>query len=107
MCKTGIGLTPWHPYLDTSTWRFPVHSWDCDDVSQIMVYNLVLDSDHIVIVGSYPYVTLGHGLTGEVVGHEFFGTHRVIHNLQKLPGWDKGRVHVNQVIRKGSVIGFA
>lgn len=34
--------------------------------------------------------TWGHGLTGPVIEHGFFGTSRVLFELERFPGWQDG-----------------
>lgn len=37
-------------------------------------------------------VTLGHGLTEDVVKHEFWGTKLVVDRLKQFEGWEEGQV---------------
>ena len=55
------------------------------------MYNLVLPSIHIVYAEGFECCTLGHTYTGPVIGHEFFGSERVIDALKRLPTWASGR----------------
>ena len=80
-------ITPWHPILRNGKWVFPADLVPLQDRLIDTVYNLVLDSGHIVDVEGYQCVTLGHGFQEPVVKHEFFGTQAVIEDLKKLPGW--------------------
>lgn len=85
-------ITPWHPVRDADgTWYFPAERHGSFDCCVSTVYNLVLNRDHIVIVEGVEAITLGHGLTGPVVGHEYFGTTAVIEDLNKQPGMEHGR----------------
>jgi hypothetical protein len=101
-----LPITPWHPIIVNGEWVFPMLYNYCKgaDITSIpvdTVYNLVLDSVHIVTINGVDACTLGHGFTGEVIGHEFYGTQRVIDDLQKFPGFADGLVHLmseNQVI---------
>jgi len=89
----GLQLTEWHPVLDGSgKWRFP-HILGRRVARRCgSVFNLVLASEHVAIVGGVPCATLGHGLRGPVVGHPFWGTNAVIELLRRQPGWEAGRV---------------
>ena len=40
-------------------------------------------------------ITLGHGMKGAVLEHEYLGTERIIGDLKTLKGWDKGEVNVD------------
>jgi hypothetical protein len=83
-------ITPWHPVRVDGTWRFPADIVGYSDRIMPTVYNLVLDSGHIVYAEGVEACTLGHGFTEPVVAHPFFGTERVIEDLRKLPGWSVG-----------------
>merc|ERR1711898_36446 len=56
------------------------------------VYSLVLASGHTVMIGGFECVTLGHGLEGAVVGHAYLGTAKVVEDLERFEGWQRGLV---------------
>ena len=56
------------------------------------VYSLVLESGHTVMIGNFECVTLGHGLDGAVVGHPYLGTAKVVDDLKRFEGWQRGLV---------------
>ncbi len=86
-----LWITPYHPILFEGRWRFPADiAFYCDRLMPV-VYNLVLESGHIIDVNDFLCPTLGHGLTEDLVKHDYFGTHKVIDDLKKLPGWAFGR----------------
>ena len=37
-------------------------------------------------------VSLGHSYKGKVVEHDYFGSEKIINDLQKIKGWEKGAV---------------
>lgn len=37
-------------------------------------------------------VTLGHDIQGPTVGHEYFGTSKIVKDLMQLSGWEKGMI---------------
>jgi len=90
------GVTPWHPCREVlangsySDWGFPA------DIQQFAarplrtVYNLVLDSGHIIESGTYQFVTLGHGFQEHPLKHAFFGTDACIKALEEQPGANQG-----------------
>ena len=89
-------ITPWHPIINpimkgNKAWVFPADLVPLQDRLIDTVYNLVLDSGHVVDVEGYECVTLGHGFQDPGVKHDFFGTQAVIGDLKKLPGWSSGR----------------
>ena len=87
----GLWITPYHPIFYESRWRFPVDIASFVDRLMPVVYNLVLENGHVIEVNDILCVTLGHCLTYDVVKHDYFGTHKVIDDLKKLPGWSEGR----------------
>ena len=81
-------LTPNHPYLVRGLkphFVWPRETSDIIEVSSPYVYNMVLDHDHIAMIGGVPCVTMGHGFTetavmnmcyggANVVAHRYFGS---------------------------------
>jgi hypothetical protein len=56
-----------------------------------IVYNLVLESGHVIDVEGTLTVTLGHEFTEEGVKHEFFGSRqRILESLKEQPGYSVG-----------------
>lgn len=101
-------ITPWHPVWNskTSSWMFPydlVQSGIGKIVTEYVtsVYNLVLESNHSVLIDGWSGITLGHGASGAVLNHSYLGTDAVIRDLMNLEGWDKGHVILTnkQIIR--------
>jgi hypothetical protein len=93
----GLLVTPYHPLRleDTGKWTFPcdlapVVSRACDSV-----YSFVLNEGHVMLINGVQCVSLGHGMEeDEVVRHPYFGTRKVVEDLSRMPGWDKGRVEL-------------
>jgi hypothetical protein len=95
-------VTAWHPMRgDTGQWVFPCEVEGAETVagSCDAVYNFVLDRTHEVTVGGRDLVTLGHGLTGPVVAHPYFGTREVIEDLGMSSGFSKGLVRLVGTVR--------
>jgi len=89
----GLEVTEWHPVLDgRGRWRFPVMLGERVLRPCAAVFNLVLERGHVIDVNGVRCVTLAHGLTGEVVGHPYWGTAAVLRDLQAAPGWQAGHV---------------
>jgi len=64
------------------------------------VYSLLLASQHTITIQGIEAVTLGHGISGDVVGHSFFQSFdRVKTALAKLNSNNDGLVEVNGVQR--------
>jgi uncharacterized protein YegL len=88
-----LEITPWHPVRMNNTWAFPAY---LDEVYKFMgtVYNLILDNGHTVFIEGIECVTLGHNFEGEVIGHNYFGSQKVINDLKKFPGWNNGFIAI-------------
>ena len=91
MCQIGtLFITPWHPIQQDGEWVFPCDVVPLTHMELRTVYNVLLDSGHILDVEGVLAVTLAHNFTGSVVEHEFFGTSKVVRDLEKVAGWDVG-----------------
>jgi hypothetical protein len=91
-------ITPWHPIRVNGKWYFPKeYSPDTyDEYVCEYVYDYVLDHGHIVTINGIECVTLAHGFEGDVIEHPYFGSVRVIEDLQKMPGWHNGHISINK-----------
>lgn len=89
-----LGITPWHPIkkVNESQWKFPIEiSQPHNNIKNNIVYNLVLESGHIILSNGYECVTLGHGLQSNIVKHDFFGNN-ILTYLKKAKGWSEGYI---------------
>ena len=96
----GLVITLKHPVFIDSRWQRP----EALSVARVpsaagMVFNVVLDRCHVLLVEGVVCVTWGHELIGEVVEHPFFGTGRITRELAGLPGWADGRVDIAGCLR--------
>lgn len=68
-----------------------------------VVYNLVLDSNHIVNVNGIDAICLGHNYQEGILKHEYYGSQKIIDDLKKISGWDNGMIEIRQaaIERKG------
>jgi len=100
----GMFATPWHPVLVNGEWKFPASIGRIETCACDAVYNIVLDTDHILCIGGVWTVSLGHELQGEVVSHPFWGTRKVLDDLMKMTGWSSGKILLrpNSVVRDAS-----
>ena len=94
LCLYGsLRITPWHPIHVEGEWKFPaVLPQTVHEHSSTTVYNVVLESNHMLYVNGIICVTLAHGFQGPIVKHEFFGTDAILRDLKKADGWDVGHV---------------
>ena len=53
------------------------------------MYTFVIEKCHILLINSVPCVCLGHNIHGPVIGHDYFGTNRIVQDLARFPSWDK------------------
>ena len=89
-------ITPWYPVRIKGEWKFPENinvskERDCEKI-----YSFVLNKNHIIYINNIQCITLGHGIqNNNVVTHEYFGTRKIVSDLQKNPGWAKGIVKLN------------
>jgi Hint-domain/U-box domain/von Willebrand factor type A domain/VWA / Hh protein intein-like len=100
MCTYGtLCITPYHPILVNGTWTTACQFGPSVSMYMPTVYNLILDQGHVVNANSVLTCTLGHGMTGPVIGHDFFGNKtRILAAVSKQPGFAEGRpVYVNLV----------
>ena len=65
-------------------------------VKSSVVFNLVLESTHVVVVDGIECITWGHNFKGNVVEHEFYGSRNVVDALSRLPGFDQGYVLITR-----------
>ena len=48
------------------------------------MFNVALDRGHTLLVSGIPCVTLGHGFQEDIVRHPYYGSERVLLDLQRL-----------------------
>ena len=90
----GLQITAWHPILHENEWKFPCQIVQPRLIHMPIVYNLVLDSIHIVEVNGTPAICLGHDYEEGILKHEYFGSQRVVDDLKKSAGWESGIVEI-------------
>jgi hypothetical protein len=90
----GLLVTPYHPVKVNGEWKFPTDVADVEMKECEAVFNLVLDKNHSININGVEAVTLGHDFKGPVVGHEYFGSQKVINDLKNTEGWKDGIVFV-------------
>jgi hypothetical protein len=105
---TSLSLTPYHPIVETKKfkWTFPI-SLNAPQIRKCEgVYTVVVQNRFPIIVQGFTYATLGHGITGEVIGHPFFGTGRVINDLKKFNTYSYGFVNLEKTNykREGGIV---
>jgi Mg-chelatase subunit ChlD len=97
MCNiNNMLITPWHPIIINNKWVFPINIAPEENIKLDCVYNLVLESDHIVLINSTPVVTLGHNFTDEIVAHPYYGSQKIIQDLSQMNGWNDGIITISK-----------
>ena len=99
--ESGLKITPYHPIRLNEIWKFPINIKEPSHCQCSAVYNFVLENNHIMIINSIECVTLGHNFKGDVIGHPYYGSRRVICDLKKSQTWPYGIVviHPDDTIR--------
>ena len=90
--ETGLKITPWHPILTPSGWKFPSELKKSNIENCESIITFVLENNHVAFINDYPCITLGHNFKNEVLEHYFYGTEKVIECLEKMPGFKNGHV---------------
>ena len=93
----GLGITPWHPVRMEGKWKYPCELSEPTEVDCVAVYSFVLEKtyEEIIIVNNIECATLGHGYTGDVIGHPYFGSNKVREDILKMQGWGTGFVELS------------
>jgi Mg-chelatase subunit ChlD len=99
MCKiSDMLITPWHPIISNGQWVFPINVAEEKQVHIDYIYNIVLESGHVLFINKCPVVSLGHDFTDPVVAHPYYGTQEIIKDLSEFPGWDEGQIFLPEPI---------
>jgi Mg-chelatase subunit ChlD len=100
------GFTLWHPVFVNNKWQHPADIGTVETVYTDALYNFVLEKEQgldggepvrpgVLIVDGVMTCTLGHGFTGPVIGHDYFGgngSDSIIADLSGCAGWADGYV---------------
>jgi hypothetical protein len=94
---SGLLITPWHPVRINGEWVFPVHNSSKFVMKKSeAVYSFLLENDHVLLIDGTEVCGLAHNFKGNVIEHEYYGTNKVVEDLQKMDGWDNGLVELQQ-----------
>jgi len=91
-----LEITPWHPIYMNNEWIFPNKCKIRRTLKNRLVYNFILDSKHMININGIDCCTLGHGFTGPVIQHEFYGTQRVIDDFKKFNTYTLGIIDMTK-----------
>ena len=92
MCQIeNLIISEYHPMYDTNSggWVFPNQLTNSKLVPINSMYNIVLESGHWVEIEGFRCVSLGHQLenfdsTNHILKHDYFGTNKVIDDLENF-----------------------
>lgn len=113
---SGLQITGKHPIRVKGMWHPARDITGAKEVANPsgIVYNLVLDSSHVLLVNGMECATWGHGMQGKspaekkCIEHYFYGTDKIIAALTFMDGWSSGFITVTGSIRnkQGVLVGF-
>jgi hypothetical protein len=91
------GFTLWHPVFVGRRWQYPADLGRVEHVATDAIYNFVLDRGHMIDIDGVKTCTMGHGFTGPVIGHPYFGAREpgkrnILDDLENDPGWFHGAI---------------
>ncbi|KAJ1534335.1 hypothetical protein HK096_003999 [Nowakowskiella sp. JEL0078] len=116
----GLLISPFHPVFVYNKWVFPIEmkggtleNRDCNAVYTFVLESVLEGSNahlHTVVVEGVQCATLGHGLLGDVIEHDYLGTKKVLLDLKRdwTKEWNDGWIRVQGTVRdgNGNVCGF-
>eukprot|EP01064_Diplonema_japonicum_P003441 TRINITY_DN1221_c0_g1_i1.p1 TRINITY_DN1221_c0_g1~~TRINITY_DN1221_c0_g1_i1.p1 ORF type:complete len:728 (+),score=189.69 TRINITY_DN1221_c0_g1_i1:64-2184(+) len=88
----GLQITPYHPIVKDGQWVFPCNVAEGTMQKAEYVYDFVLSTGHTVEVAGVTCVTLAHEFTEPVVAHPYFGSSRVLKDMQDISSWHDGLI---------------
>jgi len=101
--SSGLRITPGHPVRVGGRWLQPrALAAAAESPGVHTVYNVLLASDHVLLVGGVECITWGHRFTQPELAHAFFGSERVERALASMDGFEQGVVRVGGCVRAGT-----
>ena len=98
----GFWVSKNHPLSNDGNWGHAVKFATGTETKILQCYNLVLESRHVLFISGFAAVTLGHGIKGDIVEHDYYGTNKVVDDLSKMSGWEDGIVEIKDIVRNDS-----
>lgn len=101
--NNSLHITPYHPIKINNQWCFPkdLSYAKFSKLPCYEIFSFILEKDNNentrgngsgMIIGYHECATLGHGITGNIIEHPFFGTELVIDNLKQSNIYELGIV---------------
>jgi hypothetical protein len=107
MCQIDkLVISEYHPVFDSNSnsWVFPINLVGSKELDLTLMYNIVLESGHWVEIEGFKCVSLAHGLTNfdlsnQILKHDYFGTNKVIEDLENFSCLDSIIKTIPKIIR--------
>ena len=88
MCKfpNGLIISPLHPiYMIDFGWTFPKDHIEPTPYNGEYIYNIILDTGHIVSISNIQCITLAHNYNNnEIIRHDYLGTDKVLEDIRVI-----------------------
>lgn len=95
-----LEITDYHPIMKDGKWVFPIDVGEHVIIRTPYIYSFIIKNRMSVKIDNYIYATWGHKLTGPVIGHEYFGTEKVIDDIKQFPLYYRGVVYLEPYMFK-------
>lgn len=87
--ESGLLITSYHPVKVNGNWQFPIEASGfkkerLQTRSNVAMYSFALNKDHVVIANDIETICFGHYSNDPVLKHDYFGTNKVIDDLDNL-----------------------
>jgi len=104
----GLVLTPYHPVKLNDKWVFPAEVAPTTDRPCTAVYSFVIANGTEMNINGIQCITLGHGRDEGILSHLYWGTRRVLDDLQRHSSWKTGLIDLTpqSIIRDGKGLAF-
>lgn len=87
-----LHITPYHPIINNEEWTFPINIGRQVYVDTDYIYSIITDNRNSIVVDNYIFATFGHGLKGNIIEHNYYGTENVINDMKKFNTYNDGYV---------------
>jgi len=89
-----LRVTPYHPIKVMGNWVFPSTMASAESQECEALYSFVVNTRRPMVVNGHIFSTWGHALEGPVIGHDYFGTEKVIVDMKLFTTYDLGIVNL-------------
>mgnify|MGYP001206226170 CR=1 FL=1 len=92
-----LNITPYHPVIGfglTSSWNFPIKMELPDIIECEEMYTFVTSNRESLLIEDYIFATYGHNLKGEIIEHDYFGSHEIVKDLKRGFDYESGKIYL-------------